>query len=347
MTSNSEAAARGGQAQFRARMSEDYLAIERRIMSAYQSVLRSLDGTLAEIRKAANDDNTVSGRDMLKTSAVQHLRDETRTAMEQFATVIEQQSERAAASGIAASASLASKLLQASGVESANHPSIEALRQVVSYVDSPAFQANIAKFGMYHADQVADIIAAGAAAGKNPGTIARQLTNYINDFPAADANRIVRTVQIWSARQGTLETFRANADVVTGWMWSASLDPRCCMSCVAMQGTFHDLEETLDDHYSGRCAPIPITKTWGDLGYSSGDEVAGVQSGADWLAGRTDDQQQAQMGNAAWQAWQDGAFDLSDYPTAYDDDVYGQMRRAASLVELVGQDAARQYKYGK
>jgi hypothetical protein len=156
---------------------------------------------------------------------------------------------------------------------------------------------------------------------------------------------MARTVQLWSARRGALEVYKANADIVKGWIWSASLDATVCMACVAMNGTFHELDEILNDHHNGRCAMVPVTNTWADLGFASGQEVtAGIQSGQDWFDNLPASEQSKRMGPAMFAAYQDGAFEFSQLSATYSDDVYGQMRREASLNELIGNDAASAYK---
>ena len=45
-------------------------------------------------------------------------------------------------------------------------------------------------------------------------------------------------------------------------------DDRVCCSCLALHGTEFPLDETLDDHPNGRCAMIPVTPSWSDLGFT-------------------------------------------------------------------------------
>src|SRR5690606_17046295 len=59
----------------------------------------------------------------------------------------------------------------------------------------------------------------------------------------------------------------ANSDVLAGWVWQASLDRRCCPSCWAMHGRVFAADEPGPwDHPQGRCARIPKTRTWRELG---------------------------------------------------------------------------------
>jgi hypothetical protein len=55
---------------------------------------------------------------------------------------------------------------------------------------------------------------------------------------------------------------------LAGWVWLAKLDARTCPSCWAQHGRLHPLEEPGPlDHQSGRCADMPKTKSWKELGF--------------------------------------------------------------------------------
>ena len=337
-----------GQAAFRQKLAVEDKADAARLKVAYNRMLTKLDKRLADLRSIAAEDGMTS-RKFIQEAAVVRLRDDMQHELDALSKVIERAALRAEQAGATAAQQIAELSLRAAGVEGAfNQPSIESLRALAGFVDNPAFKVNIEQFAGYHANQVSDLILIGASKGQNPRITARAVTRYVDTFPLVDANRTVRTVRIWSARQGTLDIFRANADVVQSWTWSASIgDLRTCASCVMMHGTVHDLSETLDDHHSGRCAPIPNTPTWAELGFSGGRDLPNVQTGIAWFEAQDDATQRSILGNAAWRAWKDGAYELDQIPTQYQDSVYGPMRRAASLTELVGRDTARAYIYGK
>lgn len=184
------------------------------------------------------------------------------------------------------------------------------------------------------ADLLVDAIAQGWGAARTARNIA-PLFAAANDAmlggmgkALTDALRTARTVQLWSYREAARANYVANNDVVTGWQWSAELDERTCMSCVAMHGTIHDLDETLDDHHNGRCAAIPIV-----LGRPLYDEDAGRK----WFDGLSESQQAAQMGAEKYQAFRDGKFEFGALSRQVEDDVYKTMRSEASLKSLLGE----------
>lgn len=104
------------------------------------------------------------------------------------------------------------------------------------------------------AQRVADTIITAVGIGKNPRTVAALIRD---DFGGVltDALRTARTVQIRAYNEATRANYVANNDIVTGWIWASAADDRTCESCWAMHGTKHGLDETLDDHYQGRCYP--------------------------------------------------------------------------------------------
>ena len=108
------------------------------------------------------------------------------------------------------------------------------------------------------------------------------------------------------------------------------------MSCVSKHGRIFQLNEILNDHHRGRCAPIPVVKGSG--------WVRGIQTGPDWFESLPQEDQQAVMKNQAmYRAWQDGAISWGDMSASYQDEVYGEMIREASLSGILGPDAAKYY----
>lgn len=110
----------------------------------------------------------------------------------------------------------------------------------------------------------------GVAVGENPRKVARlMLARLQGDFNGGltRALTIARTEILDAYRSGAAAAQLANADVLQGWVWQAQLDSRTCPSCWAQHGSRHALTETgPNDHQNGRCARLPKTKSWRDLG---------------------------------------------------------------------------------
>jgi hypothetical protein len=215
--------------------------------------------------------------------------------------------------------------------------------------DSPLYAKLDTMFGDAVAQQVGDHIVDGIAAGMGPRRIARLLDKNITGGLGTGLNwamTSVRTAQIKSYQIANHATYAANSDIVPEWIWFAELDDRVCMSCVAQHGTAYPYTETLNDHHNGRCAPIPKTITYKDLGLDVPEFVEPVESGEDWFTKlpegrRFDDKgkelpsQLGLMGPGKFEAWKGGKFDFRDLSTPYNDEVYGTLLSETPLRELV------------
>lgn len=154
----------------------------------------------------------------------------------------------------------------------------------------------------------------GTAAGDNPRDVAEQIIARARtgfDGGIARAQVIARTEMIDAHRAAAKASQDANADLLTGWRWWAQLGPRTCPSCVAQHGRLHDLDEPGPlDHHQGRCARLPVTKTWRDLGFPLDEPTRPpVKLGSEWFADQPEAVQRSILGDKRFDAWKAG-----DYP---------------------------------
>jgi hypothetical protein len=203
----------------------------------------------------------------------------------------------------------------------------ESVRQLLGFLDTggPLYK-RIAELAPTTADRIAETILQSIAMGQNPRKLAAEIVSKALGMGLTDSLRMARTVQLWTYREATRANYIANSDVVKGWVWFAELDTKTCMSCVAMHGTVHPLDETLNDHHNGRCAMIPITIT---------NKNPIEQTGIDWFEKQSDSKQSQMMGEGRYTAWKDGKFELDKLTTTRENDVYGAMRTEATLKELL------------
>lgn len=119
----------------------------------------------------------------------------------------------------------------------------------------------------------------GVALGENPRTAAARMLKTVEgrfNGGLTRALNIARTEMLDAHRSAAAASHFANSDVLAGWVWAAQLDTRTCPSCWAQHGSEHPLEEMGPiDHHQGRCARIPKTKTWKELGFNI-DEPASL-----------------------------------------------------------------------
>ena len=154
----------------------------------------------------------------------------------------------------------------------------------------------------------------GVAKGENPRETARQMVAQARDAFNGGLNRaqvIARTEMIDAHRGAAEASQNANADVLAGWEWHAQLGPRTCPSCIAQHGRLHDLDEPGPlDHQQGRCARVPVTKTWAELGFPGIEEPRPrTQTGQEWFEQQPESVQRAILGPKRYEAWLEG-----DYP---------------------------------
>ena len=153
---------------------------------------------------------------------------------------------------------------------------------------------------------------AALTAGWHPDTTADRIAAACHDAChtwAARYTTIARTEQLDAHRAAARATQQANRDILAGWEWVADLDQKTCRACIAMHGTRHPIDEDgPDDHPNGRCARVPITRPWSDLGIDLPDTPSPWQpgDGPAWLEQQPDDTQRAILGDRGLQAWRNG-----------------------------------------
>lgn len=174
-------------------------------------------------------------------------------------------------------------------------------------------------------DSVIKAIIDGVAKGLNPRTIAPLIMDAFGGG-LTDALRMMRTLQLYSYREAARANYLETNGIVTGWVWFAELDADVCMSCVAMHGTIHELEEVLNDHHNGRCAPLPYIPEFGNPVEQTGEE---------WFNSLSPAQQKQMMGEGKFDAWQKGQFTFDKLSREVENDVYGKMRHETPLKDLV------------
>ena len=102
-----------------------------------------------------------------------------------------------------------------------------------------------------------------------------------------------------------------------------------CMSCVAMHGTFHSVDETLNDHHNGRCVAVPVTKL--------SDPFIKDGEGKSWFEQQSEATQKQMMGAGKYDAWKAGKFEFSQLSKENENDVFGMMRGETPLKDLIGE----------
>jgi hypothetical protein len=157
----------------------------------------------------------------------------------------------------------------------------------------------------------------GVASGSNPRVTARRIVDRVE---GRFNGGLTRALNI--ARTETLDAHRAAAqlgqaqhtDVLAGWTWLATLDRRTCPSCLAQHGSEHPATEPGPfDHQQGRCARMPRTKTWRELGFDIDEPPSVLPDAGTWFAGLSVEDQRSILGPGRHAAWVEGRFPMSDW----------------------------------
>ena len=187
-------------------------------------------------------------------------------------------------------------------------------------------------------DGIKNAIIAGMAAGQNPQVIARTVRReYAGGL--SNAVTVCRTEAMRAYRTASHENYRANDDVVEGWIWSAGHSSRTCAACWGMDGTLHPLDEDLNDHVRGRCCAIPQTKSWQEL-FPDLDLSDVIETRAEpWdpetaFKKLTVKQQKDVLGKGRYEMWADGKIKLRNIPAEHKSAIWGNSYQPATLEDL-------------
>jgi len=224
-----------------------------------------------------------------------------------------------------------------------NTPDPEAVNRLVGFVDSAGWSEELAQYGPDVVNVISNQAVQGFALGWSPMKTAGVIRQMTQGLPASTANTLMRTLQLESMRTGTAIHQNANADIIARVIRIESLDDRICMACIVLHGT------VIWDSVRDKGKPIPpIQEHHNGRGTTVTDVLgttANVGSGQDWFNGLNERKQRDLMRNdAAFEAWKAGKIDLQDFVEPYQDRVFGDMIRQASLNGMLGKDAASPFK---
>ncbi len=195
--------------------------------------------------------------------------------------------------------------------------------------DSPLASITLARWGDKAAKQIGEQLVKGLVTGIGSRKTAREILKALDPalgMPLSKALTIARTETNRAFRSATRETYRRNPHVVKGWIWYANIDgePEPCLACLAMHGTKHEMDETLDDHPNGRCTMLAITPSLEELGIEGVDEPdRSVETGEDWFNRQPEERQREIMGEERYGLWKQGNLDFEDMATTRHSDEWG------------------------
>lgn len=191
------------------------------------------------------------------------------------------------------------------------------------------------------ASGVGEVLLQGVGLGWNPAKVAKLIHEQIG-MGLTRSMLISRTEMLRSFRSAALASYKANPQVVEGWIWTTSPSPNTCASCWAMDGTEHSVDEEFGDHPAGRCAPRPKTVSWADLGVPIEEPEPIRSQGAALFEEQPESTKLVVLGKAGYEAYKRGDARLADFASFRDHPTWGRTLRRPSMREIVGMDA-REY----
>lgn len=164
----------------------------------------------------------------------------------------------------------------------------------------------------------------GVASGSNPRETARRMVARAEHRFNGGLTRalvISRTETLDAHRAAAQLGQQASADVLRGWQWVAELDSRTCPSCWAQHGSEHPLDEAGPlDHQQGRCARLPLAKSWRDLGIDLEEPRSLVLDAEATFGSLSAASQKEILGPARYDAWTRGDYPMSGWSRRHETD---------------------------
>jgi SPP1 gp7 family putative phage head morphogenesis protein len=158
----------------------------------------------------------------------------------------------------------------------------------------------------------------GVAAGSNPRETARRMVRRaerVGFNGGLTRALVISRTETLDAHRRAAELAQANhSDVLAGWTWQATLDARTCPSCWSQHGTLHKLDEQgPNDHQQGRCARLPATKPWSELGIDVVEPPSLLPDAETAFTSLTAAEQQQILGPGRYAAWAAGEFPMDSW----------------------------------
>lgn len=206
-----------------------------------------------------------------------------------------------------------------------NIPNPEAVGRAVGYVQSEAWRDELSRYADNNLQVIRNQALRGIIEGWSPLRTAREIRRTTQDLPQAQANTLMRTLQLTAYRDATAINQQANASILSYQIRVGTLDGRICMACLALHGTRLPIGERVNDHHNGRCVGVAQVRGF----------ERQVVTGEEWFNRLPESRQREIAGVGAYDLLRSGRAQLRDFVQTYSDPVYDQMIREASLQSVL------------
>lgn len=202
-----------------------------------------------------------------------------------------------------------------------------ALQELVGYLsDGSPLRDLLDKIGIEASEAIRSALIRGVALGLGPRQLARDMRRGFSTGLHRSLT-IARTEMMRAYREASRQTYMENRDVVRGWTWHAALDSRTCIACIEQHGGTHPLDEVMNSHPNCRCAMIPLTVSWAELGFTDiAETAADIEAGRDWFARQTESVQRRALGPTAFDLYRQGKLRIEDMVRVVESKQWGRYK---------------------
>jgi hypothetical protein len=310
-------------ALLRAREKHDEQELERAYAYMLMLIQPALDSLYRQMADAQAEGKTISLLWLYEAGRLENIKRLIREQVDQFAVLAQLQVQQAQQYAEQLGQEAALDMLNAMMPAGERHAVTNLMVMTLSGI--PLAYLFLA-FGSEAAERAAKWLTTGATLGWNP----RKIAPFVQAELGASRNRslVIARDQINKAyRRTILRLYRANSNIIAGWVWCSELSPHTCIACIIMHGTRHPLSEEMHEHVCGRCTPIPFMR----IGAVSNQPPSGI----DWFRRQSEVVQKQILGPGKFIAWQQGKFSLRDAVMHDYDPKWGASIREKSLKELL------------
>lgn len=191
----------------------------------------------------------------------------------------------------------------------------------------------LTRYGAQDAAIITQEIGTGIAEGRGPREVARLARNKTG-MPLTKALTVSRTEINRAHREASRLNYANNPNIVKGYRRLAAKDERTCMACISLDRKLYPTNEPLDAHPNCRCAMVPETLTYQDLGLDI-PEPPPPESAQQWFQGQSPGVQAGMIKNKRiLSAYQDGRIGLEDMVQITSNPVWGKSATVKSAKAL-------------
>jgi SPP1 gp7 family putative phage head morphogenesis protein len=319
----------------------------------YGRLSAEIGALLREIEAQRAAGETISAGRLMRLDRMQAIQRQTAEELERYAVFADDVVQNGKRWAIAAGEREAFDLVQLSfprgavSVTPYRMPREAAEALIGTLQDGAPLRSLLLRYGKDAAQGMGESLVNGVVAGWNPRKVAQEMRKAFGTA-LNESLLLARTEQLRAHRTAALETYKANGNIVKGWVRSASKDDRTCMACLLLDGKKYDLEHEMDDHPAGRCALLPDVVTFAELGIDAPEPQFNPESGREWFERQPEAVQRQMMSHIskdAYDAWKAGLFDLDDIPQHNHSDTWGDSWTEKPMYKLLGLDAPQRDYY--